>query len=156
MSCPFHPCVNRRKNNKASGSMSVDSVHPPLRFHFPVLITAHVSEKFFHPFSDKWFNSPFCQRKPSAKRQCHTILYNLLIECNYSFIVIILLIRIVHQTAWPHLNQIKLLAKFSNCIVLSQVVVNCTVLYGTMCGFMIRKLHKIAPLCTHIYVILII
>ena len=59
MSCPFHPCVNRRKKRKkndvvslsslceqkekkkkkkkkgVSGSMSVDSVHLPLPFAFP-------------------------------------------------------------------------------------------------------------------------
>ena len=50
MSCPFRPCVNRRKNNKASGSMSVDSVHLSLPFDFPVLITARESESSFTDF----------------------------------------------------------------------------------------------------------
>ena len=97
MSCPFHPCVNRRKNNKASDSMSVDSVHLSLPFDFPVLIIARESESSFTQINDLIHH--FAKKKPSAKRQWHTILYNLLIECNYSFIVIILLIRIVHQTA---------------------------------------------------------
>ena len=97
-------------------------------------------------------NSPFCQIKSSAKRQCHTILYNLLIECNDSFIMIIIVIRSVHQIVWLHPNQTKLPAKYNNCILLPQVVVNCTASCSTVCDCMIRKLHKIAPLRTHIYI----
>ena len=77
---------------------------------------------------------------------------NWLIECNDSFIMIILLIRSVHQIVWLHSNQTKLPAKYNNCILLPQVVVNRTILCSTVCNFTIRKLHKIAPLCTHIYI----
>ena len=78
---------------------------------------------------------------------------NWLIECNDSFImIIILIIRSVHQIVWLHSNQTKLLAKYNNCILLPQVVVNCNASCSTMCGFMIRKLHKIASLRTHIYI----
>ena len=78
---------------------------------------------------------------------------NWLIECNDSFImIIILIIRSVHQIVWLHSNQTKLPAKYNNCILLPQVVVNCNASCNTMCGFMIRKLHKIASLRTHIYI----
>ena len=60
-------------------------------------------------------------------------------------------LRVFIKLQWPHLNQIKLLAKYSNCIVLPQVIVNHTALCGAVCGFMVKKLHKIAPLRTYIY-----
>ena len=71
--------------------------HLPLPFDFPVLITARESESSFTQINDLIHH--FAKKKPSAKRQWHTILYNLLIECNDSFIMIIVLIKDVHQSA---------------------------------------------------------
>ena len=61
-SCPFHPYVNRRKNNKASSSMSIDSVHllAPFLFFYSFNYSAWIW-KFFHLLSNKWFIHHFAK-----------------------------------------------------------------------------------------------